>query len=64
MVRWMSLEPLMQSEVSQEEKVKYGVKWGESCSIVSYSLRSMDCIVHGILHARLGNISLTHIYEI
>ena len=29
------------------------VKWGESCSVVSDSLRPMDYIVQGILQARI-----------
>ena len=62
-VRWMSLEPLTQSKVSQKEKVKYGVKWGESCSVVSYSLRSHGLYSPWNSPGQIGSISLTCIYE-
>ena len=37
LMRWMKLEPIIQSEVSQEEKHQYSIRW--SHSVVSDSVR-------------------------
>ena len=33
LMRWMKLEPIIQSEVSQKEKYQYSVKWSEVKSL-------------------------------
>ena len=58
LMRWMNWEPLIQSEVNQKEKYKYVRKWNWSRSVVSDSLRPVDCSLpgsslHGILQARV-----------
>ena len=50
-MRWMNLEPSIQSEVSQKEKNKVYFDWYKNqsvCSVASNSLRP-----HGLQHARL-----------
>ena len=46
LMRWMKLELIIQSEVSQKEKHQYSIQF--SCSVVSDSLRP-----HGLQPARL-----------
>ena len=48
LMRWMELEPIIQSEVSQKEKHQYSTSSVQfSCSVVSDSLRP-----HELQHAR------------
>ena len=48
LIRWMQLEPIIQSEVSQKEKHQYSIRSDQiSCSVVSDSLRP-----HESQHAR------------
>ena len=48
LLRWMKLESLIQSEVSQKEKYKYHINVSVSRSVVPNSLRS-----HGLQPTRL-----------
>ena len=52
LMRWMKLQPIIQSEVSQQEKYKYHmkVKVTQSCLTLCDHI---DYIVHGILQARI-----------
>ena len=48
LIRWMQLEPIIQSEVSQKEKHQYSIRSDQiSCSDMSNSLRP-----HESQHAR------------
>ena len=61
LMRWMKLELIIQSEVSQKEKHQYSIQF--SCSVVSDSCDPMNHSKPGLpVHHQLPEFTQTHVH--
>ena len=65
LMRWMKLEPIIQSEVSQKEKHQYSISWVQfSRSVVSDSCDPMNRSTPGLpVHHQLLEFTQTHVHR-